>query len=166
MLDDSGWIKLSRKILSWGWFKDRNTLQVWIYLLASASFRNCEFHGVLIHRGDVVTSYESIAKNCKLTVRNVRTAINHLKSTGEVTSKPYSRFQVISIENYDTYQSNLTNNLAPKRQANDKQVTALEENKKVKNKKKDGLKPWEESIPEMFRGRFPTEAAYRAFVEE
>ena len=166
-ITNDGWIKLSRKILSWEWFQDRNTLQVWIYLLASASFRDGAFQGVAIRRGDVVTSYSSIAKSCHLTVRNVRTAINHLKSTGEVTSKPYRKFQVISIVNYDSYQSKVTGKLTGKRQASDRQVTPLEESKKVRSKEKKStrpMQPWEKDIPERFRGQFPNKEAYLDFM--
>lgn len=38
----------------------------------------------------------------------MRTALGHLKSTSEITTTAHRRFQVITIVNYDLYQSSLT----------------------------------------------------------
>ena len=104
----AGYIKLDRNILSWGWYKDANTMRVFVHLLLTANFCDGEFMGVTIRRGEVATSYPSIGKALGLSVQNVRTSINHLKSTGEVTARTYPKFQVISIEKYDMYQSGPT----------------------------------------------------------
>ena len=40
-----------------------------------------------------------------MSVQNLRTAIGHLKETGEVAVNRHPKFQVISIKNYDRYQS-------------------------------------------------------------
>lgn len=77
MDNSQGWIMLSRKLLSWGWFKDSYTLQVWIFLLLSANYRDSTFQGIPVKRGQVVTSYPAIAEKCGISVRNARTAIKH-----------------------------------------------------------------------------------------
>ena len=107
-LNVAGYIKLDRRILGWGWYKDANTMRVFIHLLLTANYCEGEFMGVTIHRGEVATSYPSIGKALGLSVQNVRTSINHLKSTGEVTARMFPKFQVISIEKYDMYQTGLT----------------------------------------------------------
>ena len=96
-----GFVKLDRDIRSSGWYPDANTLRVYIHLLLTANFRDGEFMGVVIHRGEVATSYPSIADALGLSVQNVRTSLRRLKSTGMVTAKIYSKFQVISMVNYD-----------------------------------------------------------------
>ena len=127
----AGFIKLDRGILSWGWYKDPNTMRVFVHLLLLANYHDSEFMGVTIHRGQVATSYSAIADDLKLTVQNVRTAINHLKSTNEITCKSFSKFQVISIENYDKYQGGLTGKSTPTQQA----TNNIQEIKEYKNKK-------------------------------
>lgn len=114
-----GFIKIDRNIVNWRWYGDANTMRVFIHLLLTANYEDKPFERLIIQRGEVATSYEAIAKKLNLSVRNVRTALNHLKSTGEVTSKSYSKFQVITIVNYDSYQ----NSRQAKRQSGDSQVT-------------------------------------------
>lgn len=99
-----GFIKLDRKVTEWGWYKDANTRSVFIHLLLMANFKDGEFRGVAIHKGEIATSYQSIANALDLSVQNVRTAISHLKLTGELTGKTYSKFQVLSIVNWNLYQ--------------------------------------------------------------
>lgn len=99
------WLKLYRSIIDWEWFKNQNTLQVFLFLLIKANVTDCAFEGITIKRGEVATSYESIAKATGLSVKSTRTAINHLKRTGELASKTYPKFTVYSIQKYNPYQS-------------------------------------------------------------
>lgn len=112
-----GWVKVARKLLDWRWYKDANTARVFLHLLLSANVEDHDFQHVTIHRGQVATSYESLANALSLSVQNVRTAIAHLKSTGELTSKAYSKFQVFTIVSWDLYQCELTGKLTGNQQA-------------------------------------------------
>lgn len=117
MSERGGWVKVARKLLDWRWYKDANTARVFLHLLLSANVIDHDFQHVTIHRGQVATSYESIANALGLSVQNVRTAIGHLKSTGELTSKAYSKFQVLTIVSWDLYQCELTGKLTGNQQA-------------------------------------------------
>lgn len=99
------YIKLFRSLEDWRWYKDANTMRVWIHLLLHANIKDCDFEKITVHRGQLVTSYASLAEALGLSVQNVRTAIDHLKCTGEITSTKYPKYQVISIVCFDTYQS-------------------------------------------------------------
>lgn len=129
-----GFIKIDRAIVNWRWYGDGNTLRVFLHLLLIANYEDKDFQNIVVRRGEAVTSYSKLADSLGLSVRGVRTAIEHLKSTGEVTSRTYNKFQVISIVNYDSYQSNRQ----AKRQADDSQTTgnrqATDNNgRKIKN---------------------------------
>lgn len=131
---ESGFIKLHRSLLSWEWYTDYKTKDVFIHLLLTANYEDSDWRGVNISRGERATSYEKIASETGLSVRNVRTAIEHLKVTGEVTSKSYSKFTVFTLNNYDKYQATdkqtdiqLTNELTGNRQQRKK---AKEDNNK------------------------------------
>lgn len=106
MAEKTTFIKLDRNILNWGWYKDSKTKDVFLHLLLTANVKPGRFLGVEIGRGEVATSYESLSKSLGISIRSVRTAILHLKTTGEVTIKRHPRFTVISIVNYDSYQAN------------------------------------------------------------
>lgn len=102
---DETWIKLYRSLLDWCWFKDANTLQVFIYLLLKANTQDKGFQNITVKRGELVASYASISLATGLSVKAVRVAIKHLKDTGEVASSAHPKFSVFSIENYDKFQT-------------------------------------------------------------
>ena len=86
-----------------------------------------------IPRGSFVTSYQSLAEETGLTVMNVRTAIKHLKLTQEITVSQHSKFSVITVKNYDAYQTAnkvANNQLTGNQQATNRQLTIIEEGKK------------------------------------
>ena len=102
---ENGFIVLSRKICNWRWFCDDNTFRVFVYIILQANYEPKDFENITINRGQFVTSYPSLAKNLNLSVRQVRTAIKHLISTGEVTVTKYPKFSVYTVVNYDKYQT-------------------------------------------------------------
>ena len=101
---NEGYIKLSRKMLSWEWYSDINTTRLFVHLIFKANWKDGRFQGVEVPRGSLVTSLGHLSKETGLSVREVRTSLNHLKTTGEVTSKRHAKFSVISIKNYCLYQ--------------------------------------------------------------
>lgn len=100
----STFIKIDRNLLQWRWFQDRNTLQLWIYLLASVNIKDHDFMNITVHRGELATSYPSLSATTGQTVKEIRTALEHLKATGEVAVTRHPKFSVISVLNYDLYQ--------------------------------------------------------------
>ena len=95
-------------MLNWGWYQDVNTKVVFLHLLLTANFKDTEWQGISVKRGDVVTSLSHLANELNLSVQNVRTALNHLRSTGEITSRSHSKFTIISILKYNEYQADST----------------------------------------------------------
>ena len=119
-----GYISLHRQILDWGWFKNANTLQLFIYLLLAANFTDGVFEGQVIKRGQIATSLPALAKNTGLSVKEVRTALKHLIGTGEVADSSSNRFRVITIVKYDEYQRR-ADKKAGKGQAKGRQRAAI-----------------------------------------
>lgn len=133
-----GYIKLFRKIQDWGWYDDPNTLTLWVHLLVDANWKdNAEWHGEPVGRGELITSVAKISADTGLTDRQVRTALSHLVSTGEIVMKATNKWTKITVCKYDTYQSASPDECqaddeqaTSNRQAGDKQPTTLEESKK------------------------------------
>jgi DNA-binding transcriptional regulator YhcF (GntR family) len=123
------YVKISRKILEWEWYTDVNTKVLFLHILLKASWKPGRFQGIEVPRGSFVTSLQNLAAETGLTIRNVRTALKHLENTGEVTSNRHAKFSVITIKNYDKYQSS-DNQVTANRQSSDNQVTTIEEGKK------------------------------------
>lgn len=114
MTKTTTFIKIDRNIRRWRWYQDANTLRVFLDLLIEANIGDRDFMNVAVSRGQTVTSYEALAKRLRLSVQNVRTAFDHLRMTGEIETKAYNRFQLVTIVNYDVYQQK------PKAQQRDK----------------------------------------------
>ena len=134
------YIKLNRKIMDWEWYGNINTCRLFIHMLLRANWKDGRFEGKLIPRGSFVSSLPKLADETSLTIREVRTAISHLKSTGEVTCKTYSKYTVFTVKNYCEYQSSDIQNdsqTTGKRHSNDILTTTIEEKKEGKNLKKE-----------------------------
>lgn len=137
MAERTSYIKLDRNILRWRWWKDHNTVVVFLYLLLSANVTDHDFRGEIIHRGQVVTSIKSIASQADLSISKVRVALEHLKMTGEIASESTNRYQVITIVNYDKYQS-VARKDAVRSQPDRKQIASRSQRyKNIKNDKNE-----------------------------
>lgn len=104
MAEQSTFIKLDRNIMRWRWWSNHNTLIVFLVLLLKANYKEADFEGLTIQRGQLVTSLPSLANYCNLSTQSVRTSLKHLALTGEITDKKYPRYRIITILNYDRYQ--------------------------------------------------------------
>ena len=100
----NGYIKLHRKLLDWGWYKDPNTKAVFLHLLLTANFTESEYMGVKIHPGQTVIGRKALAKTLGMSEKNVRTALKHLKMTNEVAIKATNKFSVVTIVGWEKYQ--------------------------------------------------------------
>ena len=131
-------IKLHRKMLDWEWYKDTNTFILFIHCLLIANWKEGRFMGCIIPRGSFVSSYSQLAQQTNLSVQNVRTAVNHLKLTGELTVNSHAKFSVFTVVNYNRYQDDnrqANKQLTDNQQATNKQLTTIEEYKEEKEKK-------------------------------
>ena len=133
MAEKTTYIRLDRNIINWKWWYDHNTLIVFLFLLIRANIHDNGFSGQIIRRGQVCTSLPSLSNSTGLTIQQVRTAIKHLKSTGEITSKAFSKYQVITIVNYDKYQD-LTGKKPYNQQAANSHVTGKQQHIEKKEK--------------------------------
>lgn len=134
----AGHIKIDRKILNWEWYSDVNMFHLFLYFLLKANWKEGKFKGYTIKRGQLVTGRLKISKDTGLSEMQIRTCLNKLKSTNEITSKVTNKFTVITICKYDFYQnqsddSNQQSNQQPIQQVTNKyptsnqQVTTIEE---------------------------------------
>jgi len=113
----------------WEWYKDINTKVLFIHLLLTANIKECKYMGKEIPRGCVITTISKLSEETGLTPREVRTAIKHLISTGEIEVKTTNKNSIIKVHNYNVYQASIpverqaNDNQAPnQRQTNDKPI--------------------------------------------
>lgn len=129
-LDDEklkqGFVWFWRSFIEWEWFTEVNTCHLFQYCILRANHSNTEWRGIKIKRGSFVTSLDSLSVSTGLTVREVRTALKNLKKTKEIEVETTSRYSIITVKNYNSYQYNDKQNgkqITNERQTSDKQAT-------------------------------------------
>ena len=136
-----GYVNLHRKMLDWEWYQDGPTKDVFIHLLLTANYKKSKYKGVDIEAGQVVIGRKSLAKALGLGEQQVRTALEHLKSTNDITIKSTNKFSVVTIVNWPLYQfvmqpltNNLTNDTPNNQPTTNQQLTTSKKEKKKKRK--------------------------------
>lgn len=100
----NGYIKIHRKLTQWGWYQDHVVKDLFLHLILTANFKEQEWMGRTIRPGQVVTSYAHLARDLGFTVKQIRTALDKLKRTGEVASEATNRYTVVTLVNWEKYQ--------------------------------------------------------------
>ena len=100
-----GWLKLYRKILDWEWADDPNMVALYVRLLCMASRTDCNWHGIDVSRGQIITSLAQLNMKSGISIQKLRTCLKRLEKSGEITSRSTNQYRLITLCNYDTYQS-------------------------------------------------------------
>lgn len=133
---ENGYIKIYRSLLKWEWYDDVNTKVVFLHLLLTANIDDSKWHGVTVKRGSRVSSYETLAKETCLSRQQVRTAIDKLTRTGEIsTNSQHKKYTVFSVNNFDKFQTITNKQPTDNQQATNKQP----QYKKDKKDKEDNI---------------------------
>lgn len=154
-MNSKGFMRLHRQLIDWEWFDNSQMVHVWIYFLLKANYQDSKWHGIDIPRGSFITSLDTICKDTGLSLQNVRTCMNKLKSTGEITTKSTNRYSVITICKYETYnlqesdtnkQDNKQTNIqsTSNQHAINTQLTTDKESKEIEELKKENKRLKEE----------------------
>ncbi len=130
-----GFIQLSDDLSSWEWFDDKNTVYVYLWLMLRAAWCATRYHGIELERGQVITTYPEISEKCGVTVRQARTILDRLKTTGKATVKTTAKFSIITMIEYDCSgksdsqnDSQMTDKRQTARQSNDSPTLLLTNN--------------------------------------
>ncbi len=142
-----GFAMVHRSILDWEWYADTPTRSVFLHLLLTANYLPSRLRGLNVAPGQAVTSIPSLAKDLGLSEKNVRTALAHLKETGEVADKPTSWCRVVTIVKWDYYRNlmsepawQVAGEPAVKWQSSGSQVAASEEGNKERKQEGEELR--------------------------
>lgn len=128
----NGFVTMPRSITSWRWYHNANTFRVFFHLIVSANYTDHDFEGITVHRGQVVTSRKSLATELKLSEREIRTALTHLKTTNDIAIETTTKFSIITVISFDDYQG-ATNTSTNERPSSDQRATTPKEIKNNKN---------------------------------
>lgn len=125
----NGFIKLHRKFTAWRWYQDPVVKDVFLHLLLTANFKKTKWRDLELDEGQLVISYQNVANELGIGVQRVRTAINKLKLTHEITSKSTNKFTVITIVNWRDFQGSSRRSDKQNFTDSDKRATSKTTNK-------------------------------------
>ena len=128
-----GFISLWRSILDWEWYDDINTTRLYIHLLLTANYEDKEWHGIIVKRGSRVSSLEVLSNETNLTIQQVRTALKHLETTGELTRSKYAKFTVFTLNNYNKFQDVTGKSTEYQQTSNNNGIKNNKYNKEINN---------------------------------
>ena len=129
--NNGNWIKLYRKMKRWEWYDDIPTKVLFIELLLTVNIEDKKWHGMTIHRGEIVTSTAKLAAATGLSTKQIRRALSNLEKTGEIRRQRANEGTLIIVENYRVYQDKPTN----EGKQRDTQRATTKEYKEYKNKR-------------------------------
>ena len=140
MNEEKGFIKIYRSLIDWEWWGDHNTLILFLYCLLAANWKDKSWQGNKIKRGQFVTSLPDLAQKTGLSIHKVRTALDHLILTGNLAVKTCSKFRIITVKNYDSYQADGSQDgsqTADRWQTSGRQVAITKERKKERREERE-----------------------------
>jgi len=133
-MENNSWVKIYRKFLEWEWYDDINTKVLFLHILLKANFKEKKWRGITIKRGQHITGRFVLSKETGLSEQQVRTSLDKLISTNEITKFSTPTYTILTINNYDKYQ---TNNQEDNQRATNEQPSSNQVVTTPKESKKD-----------------------------
>lgn len=103
-----GFVLNWRKIEEWEWYTTPHMAHLFQHLIRRANHEPKKWRGKLIERGQVVTGRKSLSLQTGISEQTIRTCIERLKSTGEITIQSTSMYSIVTLCKYSTYQDKPT----------------------------------------------------------
>jgi biotin operon repressor len=146
-----GWIKLHRELNEWEWYTEPNMVQFFLHCLIKANHSEKKWRGVTVKEGQFISGRKALSSETGLTERAVRTCINKLEKTGELTTTATNKYTLFELNSWKKYQIEPKSDqqddqqATKERPANDQQSTTNKNEKNKKNEKNE-KKPLENAL--------------------
>lgn len=140
---ETGWIKIHRKLLKKGFYRNSKYVHLWIHLLLLASHDDKEFmwNGKLekLKPGQFITGRLQLASDTGLKQSTVQDIMSFFEKEGQIQQQKNNKFRLITIVNWKSHQE--------VRQLADNKPTSSRHIQELKNVKKNTS---EQSSQEIF----------------
>ena len=93
-----------RSFLDWEWYSDTNCVRLALHFILKANYQSKKWKGIIINRGQLVTSRGQLSEETGLSEAQIRTALYKLDRCGFITKSGTRNYTIITICNYDSYQ--------------------------------------------------------------
>lgn len=129
----NGYIKLHKVFLEWEWAQDCKMVQIFIRCLLKANYKDQTWKGQIIPRGSFVSSISNLSQETGLSFQQVRTCLDKLKATGEITTKSTNKNTLITIVKYGDYQDFYLDDNKQTNNQHNNQITTTKEYNNIYN---------------------------------
>ena len=140
---NNGWIKIHRSILQNPWMNNADVLGAWIYILLNVAYQSTDvvFEGkrITLNPGQGLFKVRQMAKILGVSHSKLNRIITLFKSETQIETQTTPRNTLVTVINWEKYQSNETQNeiqTEHKRNTNGTQAEHLpyyKRNKEIKN---------------------------------
>lgn len=133
-----GFVILKRDITKGEWYKSDNVIRVYLHLLIKANYTNKKWQGIVIKRGQLVTSLDHLSEEIGISVSKVRTALKKLEKSKHILKDSTNKYSVITIIDYSKtqiYESSIDKQKPFKQQTNNNQLTTTNKRNHLNNLK-------------------------------
>ena len=135
-----GYVKLWRKSLESPIWQNHNLWRFWEWCLMKATFKprvgKVGFQDVQLEPGQFIFGRLTASKETGLSEQTIRTSIDSLRSSQNLTIKSTNKYSIISIVKWAEYQEEVTSKVTNKQPATNQQLTTDKKGKKDKKEKK------------------------------
>ena len=108
-MTELGWVKLWRKSLDSDVFQNPKVFMFWCYCLMKASHKEYNalvgYQQVPLKPGQFIFGLKKAKKESGLSIQTLRTCLKCLVNLGNLTTKPTTKYSLISVVNWEVYQS-------------------------------------------------------------
>ena len=123
-------LKLPKYITARYWFIKPTSIQLYVYLLSQATYQDkTTINNISLDKHQILTSSKALESALKLTRKQVITALEHLKKTGDIKITTTNKYSIITLLFEEKGQQKTGDEAL--------QIESREENKKEKGTTKD-----------------------------
>ena len=152
----NGFVKIHRSLIRWEWYDDISTSKLFLHLILIANFKETKWRGIDLKIGETIKSLRTLSKESGLSIRQIRTSLEKLEATQEVTQRRHNKSRIIKVENYNMYQvTDTKHDTIPTRYRHDSDTIATQgkerkERKECKERKEEDKKITPKEFSKLF----------------
>lgn len=108
-MNNNNYVMIPRNFTEWEWYKHTDTTTLFIHLLLKANISDTEYNGIEVKRGCCISTYEELATDTGLTEKQVKTSINRLIGSGDITKQVYKirgqKSYIFKVNDFERFQN-------------------------------------------------------------
>ena len=129
----TGWIKVFRAFQEWEYYASINHTRLFLHLLLRANYRETVWRKERVKPGELLTGRKKLAQETGLSEGQIYRALNDLSNSGEINIRSTNKFSIITIVNWEKYQSSEQQTEQRTEQQTKQQTNTSKEVKKKRN---------------------------------